>query len=252
MRLGSPTGAVSGSSWRRAAERISRSAYPCATSHEPRLGDTSRTLPTVKPSSETPSTSGSSGVVLIRTLMPRNIQANTHLSRRRLVDASIKQAAFRRDAHALHSVRDRQTVKLVNTSVDGPTDRDRERPADFTVIARSACAIHCLRSTVKTHGVRRLEIRYGPLSDVWLHVDSALCDSSVGTSDPLDDVARPVSLSRVPMARLAPGCRRQPARPHADARAHGAAARTLLSSPLPTHRLSSRLPRASSARPSDR
>jgi hypothetical protein len=160
----------------------------------------------------------------------------------------MKQSAFRRGARALHTFRDRQTVKLVNTSVDGPTDRDRERLANFTTIARSACAIRGARSTVKTD-VRRLEIRYSSLSDVRLHVDSPLGDSSLGTSDSLDHVARPVSLSRVPLARLAPSRCRHTKRPRADARARDAAARALLASPLSTHRLSSHHRRGTPARP---
>jgi hypothetical protein len=149
----------------------------------------------------------------------------------------------------LHDFHDRQTVKLANTPVDEPTDRDRNLRANFTAIARSACATRRARSTVRAHGVRRLEIGDGSLSDVWLRVDSSIGDAPVGTSDPLDHLVRSVSLSRVPLARLAPGCCHHSADARTDARARDAAARALLAPPLSTHRLSRHTRHRALARP---
>src|SRR5262245_26666365 len=49
--------------------RISGSAYPWATSQDPMLGDTSRTVPRVRASTWTPSTSCSRGVSVMRTFI---------------------------------------------------------------------------------------------------------------------------------------------------------------------------------------
>src|SRR5262245_2155392 len=72
-------------------------------------------------------------------------------------------------------------------------------------IVSSACVTRAREGPLQANGANRLGDGHRSLSEVWLHILATICNTLVGASAPLDDVARAVPMHGLSMARMASG-----------------------------------------------